>query len=119
MLFGINPAIHSKLKVEFENLKKENDKLKSINTTYQTRYEHEENNASFSIDWNAMKVFSVERNFVGVPRSILGYMLSAPAVYTEKSVTYNDDVREWTLQCSAEKHEELVKEFNEWKVNKK
>jgi len=27
-------------------------------------------------------------------------------------------VREWTLYCSAEKHEELVKEFNEWKSKK-
>ena len=117
MLFGINPITHSNLKVELEDLKKENEKLAYANTAYRERLETEMKNASFAIDWDAMKVFSVERNWNnGIPYTILGYMLSEPAIHTEEHVTYKDVVREWTLYCSAEKHEELVKEFNVWKV---
>jgi hypothetical protein len=120
MLFGINPITHSNLKVELENLKKENEKLVYANDAYRSRLVGEMENASFAIDWDAMKVFSVERNWQnGIPYTILGYMLSEPAVHTEETVTYKDVVREWTLYCSAAKHEELIKEFNEWKAKKK
>jgi hypothetical protein len=119
MLFGVNPITHSNLKVELKNLKRENAELKSINDAYQNRRNEEMATASFATDWDAMKVFSVERNFSGEPTTILGYMLSEPATHTEEQVTYKDVVREWTLHCSPAKHEELVKEFNEWKAKKK
>lgn len=118
-LFGINPITHSNLKVELENLKQENEKLKYSNEAYRSRLVGEMETASFAIDWDAMKVFSVERNWQnGIPYTILGYMLSEPAVHTEETVTYKDVVREWTLYCSAAKHEELVKEFTAWKEKK-
>ena len=123
-LFGIDPIKHSDLKVELENLKRENKDLKYANDAYRTRLEGEFSTASFAIDWDAMKVFSVERNWKnGIPYTILGYMLSEPAVHTEGEdgeprITYKDLVREWTLYCSADKHEELIKEFNEWKSKK-
>lgn len=119
MLFGVNPITHSNLKVELEDLKKENERLKCANDAYEMRFNGEMANASFAIDWDAMKVFSVERNFSGAPTTILGYMLSEPAIHTEEQVTYKDVVREWTLHCSAEKHEELVKQFTEWKAKGK
>ena len=110
----------SDLKVELDNLKTENEKLKYANDAYRNRLVGEMESASFAIDWDAMKVFSVERNWQnGIPYTILGYMLSEPAIHTEEQVTYKDVVREWTLYCSATKHEELVKEFNEWKAKKK
>jgi len=119
MLFGINPITHSNLKVELEDLKRENEKLKVDINAYQKRFDGEMATSSFAIDWDAMKVFSVERNFgFNGPTTILGYMLSEPAIHTEEQVTYKDVVREWTLHCSAEKHEQLVKEFNEWKGKK-
>ena len=119
MLFGINPIVHSDLKVELEDLKKENEKLTFANDAYRKRLVGEMENASFAIDWDAMKVFSIERIWDnGIPKTILGYMLSEPAVHTEETVTYKDVVREWTLYCSAEKHEQLVKEFIEWKGKK-
>jgi len=124
MLFGINPITHYNLKVELEDLKKENDRLKFANDAYQKRLIGEMETASVAIDWDAMKVFSVERVWDnGIPKTILGYMLSEPAVHTEGEggeprVTYKDIVREWNLYCSAEKHEQLVKEFNEWKGKK-
>ena len=114
-------------KLKILELKDENSSLRrSLNNQerlvkeYETLLQGEMASASFGIDWDAMKVFSVERNWNnGCPQTILGYMLSEPAVHTEEQVTYKDVVREWTLHCSADKHEELVKEFNEWKGKKK
>jgi hypothetical protein len=113
----------SNLKVELENLKKENEKLVYANDAYKKRLETEMANASVAIDWDAMKVFSVERLWEnGLPKTILGYMLSEPVITTEgeneQRITYKDIVREWTLYCSAEKHEGLVKEFIAWKGKK-
>lgn len=120
MIFGIDKLTYSDLKVECEDLRIENIRLKADIDNYRQRIDKEFKAASFGIDWDAMKVFSVERNWGnGCPQTILGYMLSEPAVHTEGTVTYKDVVREWTLHCSAEKHEELVKEFNEWKGKKK
>lgn len=120
MLFGIDKLSYSKLKDECSDLRIENIRLKADVDSYRQRIDTEFKNASFSIDWDAMKVFSIERNWGnGCPYTILGYMLSEPAVHTEDTVTYKDVVREWTLHCSAEKHEELVKEFTEWKGKKK
>jgi hypothetical protein len=86
---------------------------------YEKRIDADVCNASFSVDWDAMKVFSIERNWNnGFPTTILGYMLSEPAIHTEEQITYKDVVREWTFHCSAEKHEQLVKEFNVWKDKK-
>jgi hypothetical protein len=119
MLFGINRITHSNLKVELEDLKKENEKLRFANDAYRSRLVGEMETAPFSIDWDAMKVFSIERNRQnGIPCTILGYKLSEPAVHTEEKVTYKDVVREWTLYCSAAEHARLINEFNEWKSKK-
>ena len=123
MMFGIDRIAYSNLKVEIEDLKNENVALRCANDAYKMRYEGEMANSSFAIDWDAMKVFSVERNFSATPTTILGYMLSEPAIHTEGEggeprITYKDVVREWTLHCSPEKHEQLVKEFIEWKARK-
>ena len=123
-LFGIDPIVHSDLKVEFADLKSKCERLEFANDAYRKRLVGEMENASFAIDWDAMKVFSIERVWDnGIPKTILGYMLSEPAIHTEGEggeprVTYKDIVREWTLYCSADKHEKLVKEFTEWKGKK-
>ncbi len=125
MIFGISDKIKmSELKCQIEDLKKENEKLKFANDAYQKRLVGEMETASVAIDWDAMKVFSVERMWEnGLPKTVLGYMLSEPVITTEgeneQRVTYKDIVREWTLYCSATKHEELVKEFTAWKGKKK
>lgn len=123
MIFGINDKLKiSDLKVQIEDLKKENDRLKYANEAYQKRLVGEMATASFAIDWDAMKAFSVERMWDnGLPKTIIGYRLEEPIITTEgddQRVTTKDVVREWTLYCSAEKHEELVKEFNAWKGKK-
>jgi hypothetical protein len=120
MLFGIDRITHSNLKVELEDLKKQIETLRSLNEQFKKRIDGEFSTASFAIDWDAMQVFSIERNMsCGYAHTILGYMLSEPVIHTEEKITYKDVVREWHLYCSAEKHEELVKEFNVWKGKKK
>jgi hypothetical protein len=112
----------SDLKVQLESLKKENADLKFANEAYKKRLESEMANASYAIDWDAMKAFSIERMWEnGLPKTIIGYMLSEPFVTSSgegvERVTEKDVIREWTLYCSAETHEKLVKEFNEWRNN--
>ena len=123
ILFGIDRLTYSNLKVECDDLRIENIRLKADNDAYRQRIDREFSNASFGIDWDSMKAFSVERNWnTGFPTTIIGYMLSDPVVHTEGDdhrVTYKDVVREWTLHCSPEKHEQLVSEFNEWKAKGK
>ena len=124
MLFGVNRIQYLEVKIERDELKKENEKLAYANKVYKERLDGEMANASFATDWDAMKAFSVERMWEnGVPKTIIGYILSEPVVTTEgegeQRVTYKDVVREWTYYCSAARHEELVKEFNTWKGKKK
>ena len=122
MLFGVSRITHSNLKVELEDLKKENRRLKHTNDFYEHTLRIEMNAASFSVDWKAMNAFSIERNWYdGALRTIIGYMLQEPAIHTEgedSKITYKDVVREWYLHCSAEEHERLVKEFNEYVAKK-
>lgn len=124
MMFGIDRLTFSNLKVELEELKRENKDLKHANDVYKKRLESEMSKASFSIDWDAMKAFSIERMWEnGLPKTVIGYMLSEPMVTTSgegvERVTEKEIVREWTLYCSHEKHEELVAEFNTYKGKKK
>ena len=126
MLFGINPIAHSNLKVQLEDLKKENMKLVEENKkldhatkVYQEQLVGELSKASFSVDWEAMNAFSVERGWGnGVLRTTIGYLLQEPSVHTEsdgnQNITYKDVVREWVFNCSAAEHERLVSEFNEY-----
>jgi len=81
--------------------------------------------ASFSVDWDVMRVFSIERNpSESMPKTILGHMVSEPIFNTDAhgnvfTIGEKDVVSEWTLYCSAETHEALVNEFNDWKANTK
>ena len=87
---------------------------------YQDRLESEFARASFSVDWDAMNVFSIERNNNGLDghKTILGYLLSEPYTTSDGSVTSTDVVREWSLYCSHQEHERLVVEFNEYRNSK-
>lgn len=118
-LFGINPITHSNLKVELEDLKKENEKLKYANEVYRKTLEGEMSKSTFSVDWKTMNAFSIERGWNnGTLRTTIGYLLQEPVVITEGEVTTKDVVREWVLYCSSEEHERLVKEFNDYKKSK-
>jgi hypothetical protein len=87
---------------------------------YRERLEGDFAKASFSVDWDTMNVFSIERNMAGADgtKTILGYMMAEPFTTVENDVTYKDVVREWTLYCSHEEHQRLVAEFNEYRNSK-
>ena len=98
MLFGVDKLTHSNLKVELEDLKNENKRLKDV-------IKGEISNAAFSIDWKIMNAFSIERNYDDRSiKTIIGYFV-------------NNGVHAWSLYCSADEHERLVKEFNAYKGN--
>ena len=97
-MFGVDKLTYLNLKVEYEDLKNENKRLKDV-------IKGEISNAAFSINWKVMNAFSVERNYDHRSiKTIIGYLV-------------NDVVHEWSLYCSADEHERLVKEFNSYKGN--
>lgn len=118
MMFGVDKVTLAEKNRRIDDLEKQIESLQYAVDAYKKRLEGEMANASFAIDWDTMNVFSIERLWEnGLPKTVLGYILSEPVIYTEgddQRVTHKDIVREWTLYCSAEKHEELVKEFKEW-----
>jgi hypothetical protein len=72
--------------------------------------------SSFCFDFDAVKVFSVERNVNNnAPVTIIGYFLPEARVIEDNGVVTNDIVREWYLYCNQEQHEKLVEEFRKSK----
>jgi hypothetical protein len=86
---------------------------------YEKRLEGEYAKASYSIDWDTMNAFSIERNLCcdgdsQNHKTIIGYMLAEPI----DSDTFKDVIHEWTLYCSHDEHQRLVAEFNLYKAAK-
>lgn len=105
----------SELRLRISELEQANEKLAYANKVYQERLESDYNKASYVIDWSAINAFSVERMWEnGHQKTVIGYMLAEPVSTTEGGVTTKDVVREWTLYCSHNEHERLVKEFSEY-----
>ena len=79
------------------------------------RQEELQRNAPVSVDWNKMNAFSIERihNHKGSETTTtnIGYFLT-----TSNGAQL---VKEWVFYCSLERHEELVKQFNEQKIKAK
>lgn len=75
--------------------------------------------STFAFDFDAVKVFSIERNFgENRPVTIIGYLLPEPTVTEENGVVTKDTVREWYLYCDQKQHETLVEKFNNRKGGK-
>lgn len=68
-------------------------------------------NEPFIFDLNALTPFSIERvlDENGIPVTCIGYFSRGK----NKSVA-----REWYIRCSAEKHKELIKQFEKYIINK-
>jgi hypothetical protein len=96
---SIDKLTYSNLKCELEDLRNENKRLKDV-------IKGEISNGACSVDWKIMNAFSIERNYDHRSiKTIIGYFV-------------NDVVNEWSLYCSADEHERLVKEFNAYKGSK-
>jgi hypothetical protein len=85
------------LKLELSYKKEEVDRLREIleNEKKQTR------NELVSFDFNAVKVFSVEREW------------DSRGTHTTIGYIINNEVKQWALYCSEEQHVRLVKEFEQ------
>lgn len=80
--------------------------------------ENETTKATPMIDFDTMRVFSIERNVAidKKPCTIIGYYMNDPVLSSDGEMVVNrDEVKEWTLYCNEQRHEELVKKFIEWK----
>ena len=85
----------------------ERDELRTkLLNAIQAGDEHINRNAGFSIDFEKMKPFSIERNRgdENRPVTIFGYF------------DKNEDPKEWYIYCSLERHNQLVEEFNGYKA---
>lgn len=99
-------------KVDYEALAKNlQAKVDQLQTRLNTAYT-ETGDADFVFNFNAVKAFSIERNWHNDrPCTIVGYVLQEPVTMTEDNVTTKDVVREWYLYCSKEQHAKLVEQF--------
>ena len=79
--------------------------------------EDEVSKAPVAIDFDTMRVFSIERSISNNrPCTIIGYYVNDPVLSADgEMVVDRDQVKEWTLSCNNQRHEELVKKFNELK----
>lgn len=80
--------------------------------------ENETTKATPMIDFDTMRVFSIERNMTidKKPCTIIGYYMNDPVLSSDgEMVVDRDEVKEWPLYCNEQRHEELVKKFIEWK----
>lgn len=88
----------AELESEVESLKKQNDE-------YLKQLRGQVSKASFSVNWELMQAFSVERMLAnGVVKTVIGY-------FDPTQPSTSSAVREWTLYCSPEEHERLVEDF--------
>lgn len=112
----------SKLKQRIEELERTvQDREQTIQSLQRQIAQYRDfSNATFSVDFRAMNAFSVERLLSEsmVPTTVIGYMLAEPVTVKDEGTVTKDVVREWTLRCSAEQHERLVEEFNEYVQSK-
>jgi hypothetical protein len=125
MFFG--NKLDKQLDREIEKTKRELDSLVSENANLVARIKEltdrlddEYSKATYAIDWKEMNAFSIERmKENNIPKTVIGYILTEPVVSTDSdNVTYKDIVREWTLYCSHEEHQRLVKQFEQYKKDK-
>ena len=68
---------------------------------------------TFAVDFSTLGAFSVERIIKhGVASTVIGYIVRDTTYNTAAlETTHKTEVREWTLYCNQDRHEELVKEF--------
>lgn len=91
---------------ENENLKRQLDSINSAITA-----------CTPLIDFDNMRVCSIERLvYNDRPATIIGHIMYEPVIENGAVVAEREKLKEWTLYCNNERHEELVKEFKEWKA---
>lgn len=88
--------------------------IERLNTIIHKLKENEYDNASITVDFKNIDIFSIERQ-PGIgsndyPRTIIGYYLK-----DKDGAPY---VKEWYFYCSLAAHEKLVADYNAFKENR-
>lgn len=97
---GIDRTIN-KIEVKIDELIAERDDLKTQLDAMKKSLSDE----PFALDFEVVKVFSIERNIHdGEPCTIIGYLGE------------NQNMIEWYWYCSARRHKELVEAFENFKI---
>jgi hypothetical protein len=99
----------SKFLLMVSDLEKDEQQIEMLNETIRRMKEKEGGieKCGVSIEFGTINAFSIERNIVDdTEKTIIGYISEGR-------------VHEWSLMCSRESHERLVKEFNEYKARKR
>lgn len=108
--------------VEVDSLKKQLEECKQHNERLIAKLrqiEGDQAKATPHIDFDTMRVFSIERLvYSDGPKTVIGYYMDEP-IMNETAVCSRDVVKEWTLHCNLERHEEIVAQFKTWKSSKK
>lgn len=111
------------LREEIRILKEENKRLEDQRDGLQNLIDkiNKSNTASEPvIDFDTMRVFSIERNAKdNLPVTILGHFLAEPVLSSDgEMIVSKDIIREWYLYINDERHNELVEKFKAWKGKK-
>lgn len=102
-----------KLEKENAKLKKQLKEASDVIDTYNTAIA----SCTPLIDFDAMRVFSIERLvYNDRPATIVGHYMYEPVIEGGVVVSEREKTKEWTLYCNNERHEELVTQFKEWKA---
>lgn len=126
-MFFCRNKLDDKLDTEIEKTRRELDRLLAENANlkkqvrdYEVRMDGEYSKASHSVDWKEMNAFSIERMLEGDrPKTVIGYFINEPVMSDGGEVVVNRNViHEWTLYCSHEEHQRLVKQFDQYKKEK-
>lgn len=115
-MFGYAKHLNRISELEKENrklrneLKDANDVIASVNSAITA--------ATPVIDFDALDVFSIERLVDNNrPTTVIGHYVYNPVVNDNgEFVAQETKIKQWYLFCNNERHEELVKQFKEWKA---
>ena len=70
-------------------------------------------NASFGFDFTRMNVFSIERLVSeGAPATVISFVWTSEI----SDNSSKQEISQWYFGCSEKTHEELVQEFNKYKL---
>ena len=121
MMFGISKIKFSDMKVRLSEVEDENrslvKRIKGLEDLLAS-FNSEVTAAKPMIDFDIMRVFSIERNVnSNKPCTIIGYYMNEPTISSDGEMVVDTDVvKEWTLYCNDARHAELIEEFKQWKA---
>ena len=97
-----------RLQREIDNLTTTVSHLESRIKAQNEALNDEVRSSEFSVDWQRMRAFSIERMFSsdGLPVTVIGYILES---------NDKDPCRQWYLHCNDATHRRLVEEFNTYR----